>query len=130
MRSYGLIWLENELAQAQWSALRNSRRLTRAGLLRALNASFTQAVFNGILQAGLAVRAETAADIRRTTGNIAFGAGGDATRVLIHGFLVWVGPVSGRRAPWKAWAAGSEAIHRTNGDLIFLNDLQEAAEAA
>ena len=128
--SYGLIWLENELAQAQWSALRNSRRLTRAGLLRALNASFTQAVFNGILQAGLAVRAETAADIRRTTGNIAFGAGGDATRVLIHGFLVWVGPVAGRRAPWKAWAAGSEAIHRTNGDLIFLNDLQEAAEAA
>ena len=113
--SYGLIWLENELAQAQWSALRNSRRLTRAGLLRALNASFTQAVFNGILQAGLAVRAETAADIRRTTGNIAFGAGGDATRVLIHGFLVWVGPVAGRKVAWKAWAAGSEAIHRTNG---------------
>ena len=87
-------------------------------------------MFNGILQAGLAVREETAADIRRTTGNIAFGSGDAGSRVLIHGFLVWVGPVAGRSAPWKAWAAGSEAIHRTNGDLIFLNDLQEAAEAA
>ena len=127
--AYGLIWLENRLGAAQWTALRNSRRLTRAGLLRALNTTFTQAVFNGILQAGLAVREETAADIRRTTGNIAFGSGDAGSRVLIHGFLVWVGPVAGRSAPWKAWAAGSEAIHRTSGDLIFLNDLQEAAEA-
>ena len=30
----------------------------------------------------------------------------------------------------EGMGAGSEAIHRTNGDLIFLNDLQEAAEAA
>ena len=83
----------------------------------------------GSSRRALAVREETAADIRRTTGNIAFGSGDAGSRVLIHGFLVWVGPVAGRSAPWKAWAAGSEAIHRTSGDLIFLNDLQEAAEA-
>ena len=128
--SYGLIWLENRLARAQWTALRNSRRLTRAALRAALNGVFQQAVFNGILQTGLAVREETAADIARTTGNAAFGAGDSSTRVLVHGYLVWVGPVAGRRAPWKAWAAGSEAIHRADGDLIFLNDLQEAAQAA
>ena len=103
--SYGLLWLANELTAAQWQGARQSRRLTRAGLLRRLNSVFTQAVNNGILQRGLTVRPETAADIRRTTGNTAFGTG-EGGAPLVHGFLVYVGQVVSREAPGRrGWQA-------------------------
>ena len=116
-----IMWAQNALERAAWGALKNSRRLTRGALRAALVSVMQRGVKNGGLKPGLEVSEQTAADIRRTTGNASFNG------VLITGYLVHVGRVTGRRAPVKIWCAGSEAIHRAGIDLVFLNDLAEAA---
>lgn len=122
---YWLLWAQWRLSSAAWDAARQSRRLTRARLRQALAAVMEQGVANGGLSRGKVVLPATAEDIRRTTGNTSF------TGTLTNGYLIHVGRVVGRKAPVKIWAAGSEAIHRANTDLVFLNDLADAtAEAA
>ena len=116
------IWLKNEVELGIWNAVRASRRLTVAILRATLDDSMRKAVRNGGLQPGRTVSNTTKADIISTTGNLDFDG------VLGAGYLIHIGRLSEQSAvdienrmapPIKIWAAGSEALHRANVDIIL-----------
>ena len=118
------LWMANELELATWNAARASRRLTIAILRASLVGAMRKGVRNGGLQPGRTVSPETRADIIATTGNQDFDG------ILTAGYLIHTGrladqteiEITARQGPpVKIWAAGSEAIHRANVDLVFQN---------
>ena len=115
-----LIWLRTDMNGRIWSAMRSSRRLTRAIMLDAILETMEAGVRNGGIQPGRVVPGATKADIISATGNDAF----DGT--LTVGYLVHVQTPTqadrdARIARFRAWVAGSDGIHEIDGNIVFRN---------
>ena len=120
---WALLWLKNRMTSEIFNSQRASRRFSSAILLDTITRVMNNAVRNGMVQPGRKVSAQIKADIIATTGNIEF----DGT--LTTGYLVWVQApaqavptdLEGRIGRFKVWCVGSDVIHETHGDKVWMN---------
>ena len=123
---YFIDWFTNALEVGAFNALAESGRVPQteegvSSIFGALTAVCEQAVLNGNL-APNNVTPQTAAEIRRVTGNRDFDG------FLSTGYLVWAGsladqPQSDRAArdapPFQVWSKGSGAMHFLDINVLF-----------
>ena len=125
---YWSFWFEDALRLAGYNYLRRNKRppQTLAGL-RALKTDYDfvcrQGIENGGIQPGGRVTTEVAAEIRETTGNLDFDG------ILPAGFLIHAGSLTNQSRedhvnrdapPFRGWAVGTQAIHKSSLRLVFI----------